>query len=533
MQRYFTDNQSLRFAPAIVSGILFGGAFPSVGIHILAWIALTPLLADAAKRTSLQSALRFTIAGWIFHMIVLHWLAGNVHWAGGYALIGWAGLSLYMAVYWGVIGAMWPWMNRIAPWPIAALWFAGLWAGMEYLQATLFTGFGWSATAYSQGANLAIAQLASIGGIGLVAGIVALANACIASAIIVNKRRWMPITFAVVLVAVAILGGRALHRTPAMSENAMRVGIVQSNYPQRMKWDPSYTVAMVQQTAEISQQIAERLGADVIVWPEALIMRDPVRDPEIEPIVRRLAQESDVHLLIGSGRSDRETGGDYNACFHVKPDGIFSEEQVYDKTHLAPFGEYIPLESWIPLLRDYVPAIGDVEAGEEYAVFDVDGTMIAPLICFEVLFPSMTMHARSIGADAIVVVTNLGWFGAPSVHGQELEMARFRAIESRLPVIHAANTGISGVMDPFGNFQGVDAWVSQYGGIRQALDMKPEETINLRMIGAFQLPAKANQPFAIGPVWFSPVVLVAVMVGTVVAAIRSRRRNISEHALTS
>lgn len=510
-----------RYSVVMASGALMAAAFPSMGLWVVAWGGLVPLLYATHANSPGDSAAKFMLAGWIFHLMVFSWLGGNVHWAGGWALLGWLGLSAYMALYWAAIGALWPWLNRHTPWPIACFIFVGLWIGIEYIQATLFTGFGWSALAYSQGPFHRFAQWATLGGIGLIAGVVILFNTFIAQAAIQKSRRWLPALCALALLGIATFGGGAL--LDESEPSGKRVGIVQSSFPQIMKWDPEYTVEMVQNTAEKSRLLVDRAGADVILWPEALVMRDPQGDIVLEEIIGDLARDTNTHLIIGSVRDDAATGASYNSSFHVAPDGIISADASYDKIHLAPFGEYIPLESFIPFLRDIVPAIGDVDRGEDYNLFHVDETAVGPLICFEVLFPSMAMHLRSEGADALAVVTNLGWFGASAAQGQELEMARFRAIESRLPLIHAANTGISGVFDPYGRFQPVNMWQSSSGQVRAFKDIPPAQAANFRMFGAFDLAQRAPHPFPLGPVWFSPVVLLASLIAVAAIAVRARK----------
>ena len=149
----------------IVSGLLLGIAFPGYHLFFLAWIALVPLLASVSRRSSPREAfLRFFVAGLTFYLILLHWLLSNVYWAGGWAIWGYVGLSMFMAVYWGLLGLCVRYVRRRLP-PIPfMIAFAILWANMEVLQSRLFSGFGWGSIAYSQGPDLFLVQWASLGG---------------------------------------------------------------------------------------------------------------------------------------------------------------------------------------------------------------------------------------------------------------------------------------------------------------------------------------------------------------------------------
>ena len=318
-----------------------------------------------------------------------------------------------------------------------------------------------------------------------------------------------------------VFGGRALYGIPEAS--GVRVGIVQPNFPQVMKWDPEYTLVMVDNTAHKTQLLLEHSDADIVVWPEAVAMRDPQRDEGMSQILSALATQSGIDIILGAVR-DGDNGESFNSSFHIGPDGVLDPAKTYDKNHLAPFGEYIPLEGVIPFLRDIVPAIGDVDHGEGTTIFDTGDTKIGPLICFEVLFPGMAMHYRDEGADALAVMTNLGWFGASAAQGQELEMARFRAIETRMPLIHAANTGISGVFDPYGRFAPVTMLEYPANQVREMpATIAPVQSANYRMFGAFPLAKRAPHPLSVGPIWFPRLVALFTVVAVIVVVMRSRK----------
>jgi apolipoprotein N-acyltransferase len=163
-----------------------------------------------------------------------------------------------------------------------------------------------------------------------------------------------------------------------------------------------------------------------------------------------LAQEAGQPLLFGSPTYVRDGGQDvmYNSAFLVGPDTTVLGR--YDKIHLVPFGEYIPLRRLLFFLDKLVAGIGDFRSGEAYTVMAIPQGRFAVLICFEGIFPDLVRHFVRHGAQFLVNITNDAWFGYSPASYQHLSMVVFRAVENRLPIVRAANTGISAVIDPTG-----------------------------------------------------------------------------------
>jgi apolipoprotein N-acyltransferase len=220
------------------------------------------------------------------------------------------------------------------------------------------------------------------------------------------------------------------------------------------------------------------------VWPEALVT-DNGEDPELLRYMSALTQTSNAPLFTGAER--HEGGVVYNSSMLVDTEGEIAA--WYDKIHLAPFGEYTPFERFLPFLRQIVPGAG-LGAGDTPRLIEASGRDFGPLICFEVLFAPMSEWYRRAGADFLVVITNLGWFGGSNAIPQELEIARMRAVETRLPLVHCANTGISGVFDPLGNFTPITGLMTEgglYGKMRDD-DFDPRSLIMARRMGVLTVP---------------------------------------------
>ena len=512
-----------RYGWGILSGIVLALCFPTWGLFPLAWLALVPLFACAFRRTPRECFVLFFVSGYAFYAVLLQWLLTNFYWAGGWAFWGLAVLCAILAAYWGVLGALWAWLRDRCAWLPAVATIIVLWPAMEFLQARMFSGFGWGSLAYSQGKDLALLQWAAIGGAPLVSTILVAGNVLVAQTVIERSHRVLGLAGALVLVAVAHAAGWALLDEPDYSEQ-FSVGLVQADFPLEMKWDHEYTAEMVRNAAEKSRLLARQEPVDLFVWPEALVMTD-IDEPAIGDQLASLTKETGTPLFTGSHRGNPDTGGGLNSSYLIGVDGKVIDH--YDKCHLAPFGEYTPFSDYLPFVAKVVPAIGNIEAGTELKTLSFDSHTFGPLICFEVLFAPMAEELRERGAEFLIVITNLGWFGSSSAIPQELDVARVRAIETRLPLAHCANTGISGVFDPWGRFTGIRLYpVNAERAVRIRDEVTARQTIMERLIGAAPVAAPGSRPIPGGPTVFpaTAAVLSAALVGV---AVLSRKRSVS------
>ncbi len=478
------------FSPAVVSGILLASCFPRFHFFYLAWFALVPLLWRTRALPPIHAALHFFVAGFVFHVILLQWLLANIMWAGGWAVLGQQILCAVLAIFWAVVGLLWRCLGTRNPRLGGPLTFALLWVAMEHAQSTVFTGLGWSSLSYSQGPDLYLLQWAALGTGLAISLLIALVNALLLDAIAAPPRAPLYASAALAVIAGAHMVGFLLLKPAAPDADPLKIGLFQSNYSLEMKWDPEYRYETIRNASEKSIALAARGDLDLMVWPEALILAD-VEAPEIRDLLARTTREGAFMLLSGAGRM--EGGKDYNSALLMNEAGEIVS--WYDKIHLAPFGEYVPLSRYFPFITKFVPTIGDLSAGIEPRVMPVDGRAVGPLICFEVLFSPMSNRLRRDGADILVVATNLAWWGHSTAIPQELEIARVRAVETRLPLVHSANTGIAGVFDPYGRFAPVNLYAA--AGIQLyplPADTPLDALIMQRLAGAFDVPAAVPQP---------------------------------------
>jgi len=367
----------------------------------------------------------------------------------------------YVGMYVGVFTAGWAWGVR--DWPRGVvLMVPALWVALEWIRARALSGFPWASLGYSQYLNLPLIQVADLASVYGVSFALVLGNVVIAQLLYgARQRRWervgLPCALAVLgLVAIWGYGGWRLHQSSKMAATAagdLGVALLQGNIEQSLKWDHAAREAIFTRYRELTLEAAADFEVELIVWPEAATPFFFANERAFQARQLRLAQETGRPLLFGSPTYARDGDQDimYNSAFLVGPEATVLGR--YDKIHLVPFGEYIPLRRLLFFLEKLVEGIGDFRSGEAYTVLAIPQGRFAVLICFEVIFPDLVRHFVRHGAQFLVNITNDAWFGYSPASYQHLSMVVFRAVENRLPIVRAANTGISAVIDPAGRLR--------------------------------------------------------------------------------
>ena len=212
---------------------------------------------------------------------------------------------------------------------------------------------------------------------------------------------------------------------------------------------------------------AVRRGAQYVIWPESSTPFTFGHDPAGDAALRELAREVRVPILVGSDQivANPELHM-YNAAFLLGPDG--ETAAVYRKIHLVPFGEFFPLQEWLtfaaPLVKRFLP----FTPGDSVVLLPIGGRPTSTAICYEVVYPSLIREAVLQGSQLLTTVTNDGWYGTSSAPYQHFEMASMRAIEEGRYLARAANTGISGVVDPYGRIVQASGIFEQVGLVTEA-----------------------------------------------------------------
>jgi apolipoprotein N-acyltransferase len=442
---------------AIVAGAIFALAFAPFDVFptMLLGLGVLVLLLDgvAVRPKPMRHA---AAVGWGFgfgqfaagmHWIFYPFLVDPVDHAWQIpfvALLFPGGLALFAALSCATAMRFWP------AGPSRIILFGACYAAGEWLRGHVLTGLPWNLPAYGWGASLGILQSASlIGAYGLTL-LTVLLGASLAELCGKHIRLLLPVTFSLLFAALWLGGDIRLDALPTAFVPGVHLRLVQPNIPQDEKYLRRLVVRNWRTLIDLSERPA-LIPPNVIVWPEAAPPVLLQRSPEALADIARLTGPSRV-LITGNQRVDNDATGKrrfFNSLYVFGHDGELVA--TYDKFHLVPFGEYLPLESLLSRLgiTKIVGFPGSFSAGDGPHTVNIPGAPAAgPLICYEILFPSAVVGKPR--PNWFVNVTDDSWFGPWAGPRQHLFAARVRAIEEGLPVARAANTGISAVIDPLG-----------------------------------------------------------------------------------
>jgi apolipoprotein N-acyltransferase len=437
---------------AAASGVLLALSFPKFGHPAFGWIALAPLLLALLSGVSLRRAFALGLmTGIIYFSGTLYWMSGVMAVYGRLhpvvaGLVNFAFIA-YVALFPSLFAVI---MRRLFLTHGARALVAVplVWTTTELGRAYLFTGFPWVLLGYSQATVLPIAQLASLVGVFGVSALVASVSAALVGVGVGRAYRSAALVFAVV-VAIALWGSvRESRGELTRIGQPIRVGLIQGNVDQGQKWTASSASAIFADYLDMSRRAISR-GAQLVIWPESstpFFFEEGRADADKLRSVARLAR---VPILIGSDQIERGTTTRYyNSAFLVRADGTTGG--VYRKMHLVPWGEYVPLKRWLFFVSPLVEAVSDFSAGTDAVLLPVDGHLVSTAICYEIIYPDLVRRFVRGGSELLTTITNDAWFGRTSAPFQHFEQASMRAIEEGRYLVRSANTGVSGIVDPYG-----------------------------------------------------------------------------------
>lgn len=476
----------------LASGAVTALAFPPVdilpalfGMAVLAW---------AVRRA--ETVARAAWAGWLwafgFHVAGLYWIAnaltvnGDQHlWVIPFAI---AGLPAFLALFHAAGAALATLIFQVAERFMSgagadntedgsgrrrssktagiALWLllTAMLALTEWARGTILTGFPWNLPAYGWDNVPAMLQATSVVGaygLSLLTLLAAMAPALLADRTIPRRdRAFAIVTVTAITLGVGVWGGDRLARTGTDMRPDVVVRVVQGNVPQRDKWNPSLRPGHLERYMSLSRSrtpptrraAALPVGAlpTVVVWPETalafLVDDDPRSYKTLAPAVPEGGS-----LIFGAPRLSRDGAGEalvHNSVMAI--DGAGTRLWAFDKSHLVPFGEYVPFRDILPIDK-IVPGARDFTPGAGPATLETLGAPpVSPLICYEVIFPGHVITADGPRPAWLLNLTNDAWYGMSTGPYQHLAIARVRAIEEGLPLVRAANTGVSAIIDSYG-----------------------------------------------------------------------------------
>ncbi|MBF0211605.1 MAG: apolipoprotein N-acyltransferase, partial [Desulfamplus sp.] len=472
-----------------LSGFLLTLSFPNSEVDWLAWIALVPLILSLDKING-KRAFKFGFVMGLSHFLsLLYWIVPTISTYGQLPLLlalpilillsGY--LALYPALF--ALGLSYLKVNS----KLMPLTAAALWVSLEYIRSIFMSGFPWGLVGYSQYSHLELIQIADITSVYGISFIVVLTNAVIARILALkskqNYKSEIAISiFSLFLIFGFLIGYGKFRITDIKNESdkgkILNISVVQGNIEQALKWEEAYQKSTIEKYCKLSIKAAQEFklnfqnrGAksdklNLIIFPETALPFYYTWNKNLSNEINSCIKDVGTNFLIGSPSfktidKAAKIYQFYNRAYMVNELGVVIGS--YDKVHLVPFGEYVPFGRYLSFLGKIIAQAGDFSAGKRDAqplLFNLSSDSVKSnsvlsssagvLICFEVIFPYLARESVNNGAQLLVTMTNDAWFGYTSAPKQHFAMAIFRAVENRRAVARAANTGISGFIDPTG-----------------------------------------------------------------------------------
>ena len=422
--------------------------FPKLQWSWLAFVCLIPLFCLLSESFSPFSIAKlFYLSGVVFHLGNLYWIYHVIQHYTSLAPVLAAGilvlLCLTLSLFWGLCGWILGWISVRFGMERALLAAPFCWI-LVAEKAKFLIQFPWDLLGYSQINHLAIAQFGSLAGVFGLSWLIVFVNSGVTLRL-VTKKNYYWICGLVLVVAVAFYG-RAQLAQP-ITGTTVKTGVIQGNVPQDVKEDSQFAQQVNDNNLAMTRKLIAEDKPDIVFWSESSTLFPLRSGGEWTAAIITAARETSVPLLIGSD-SYTQDGKVYNSAFLINPEGQITQE--YSKIYLVPFGEFVPFHQVLFFAGKMVPEISDFSPGTSYTEFPLRDDHFALNICFEVVFPQLARRLVNGGASLLVTITNDAWFGNTAAPYQHFDMAAMRAIENRRYLVRSANTGVSGVVDPYG-----------------------------------------------------------------------------------
>jgi apolipoprotein N-acyltransferase len=465
-----SSNNATRATLAVASGLALGLAFPKFDYELLAWVALVPLF-YVIEGESMRRVLGWAfLQGFAANVVSLYWIPIPLHDFADvpmqYAIFPMLLLAAIVAINTAV--AIWAgeFVARRMRIP-AVITMPVAWTAVEWIRTYFPIGFPWNLLGYAAYRSLELIQFAEFTGVYGVSALIVFFNAVVY--VVIFRRgiyRLQVVSLSVLTAMMVVLVGfgswRINNLKNASPTGSFKVAMVQGDIPQSLKWDPKFLPQSYGVYQDESANAAKR-GTDLIVWPEAAaaFLFEPddqypaelASDAAYRNALLTLARTLGTPLLFGAPALAQQDGhlGFYNRAYLVSANGQGEVDAHYDKIELVPFGEYVPARALLGyFVNRVVQGFGDMVPGKEQTLFDVKGAKLGILICYESIFPNLTRREVDKGADVLVNITNDAWYGESSAPYQVLAMATMRSVETKVPMVRVANTGISALIEPSG-----------------------------------------------------------------------------------
>jgi apolipoprotein N-acyltransferase len=425
---------------ALFCGAATALCLPRPGLCFLAWFSLAPLFFLWRKPCAgLRASLIGFLAGFGFHGTALYWIYDTCRFAGLHpivALLAWSALTAVLAVNWAIIGWLGSRLTLAAPQALRPWLWALAWTAVTVITERWTPRLGVDLLAYTQWRHLSLLQLSAWAGPHALGFLIVLVNA--------SLRGGRNLALALSLVILAWGQGAFELSRRSLGAQAKGVEILQPVVDQYQKWDPSFARRITDNFKELLSRPRSGPPA-LIVWPESALPHYVEKEKDLS-VPASWSRSLGAHQVVGA--LSRDAGGFHNSAFLILPGGRAGS--VYHKRRLVPFGEFVPLpflERFIGLLSQ----MGGISPGAaEQPLFQTPLGPAAAGICYEAIFPALARGDARRGARLLLNLTNDGWYKETWGPHQHFLANIYRAVENRVTVIRAGNTGISGVIDPWG-----------------------------------------------------------------------------------
>jgi len=416
---------------ALSGGVLFSASQPPFITSFLAYFCLVPLLISLRDKSYRSAFLLGYLWGFISNLLSLYWIALPT-------FAGMLGAVFILSLYNALFGVIFVFIYR-RNWIVALGLTPIIWTAIEYVRGYGQLGFSWMDIGYTQGPYNVLIQIADIVGHHGISFWIVCLNVLILAILWIKRRRWIPIILLIALVlAPMIYGYISLKQIP--EGDRIDIALMQSNIGSEMKWEREFKRKNIPLYISMIDSMDEKV--DLVVLPESATAYYHRNHPSIIYQLEDASAKSGAKILTGTLDYNPECRHShyYNSAILVSAEGF---DQTYNKIRLVPMSEHVPFQDQIPVLRKLELGGSHFAMGEEYTVFDFEKGDFSVAICFEILFGNLCRKFALNGATFICNITNDSWFGTTPGPYQHANFTRFRAVENRMFVARAAQTGIS------------------------------------------------------------------------------------------